>query len=68
MADSEHSIPGPVPALVQELIAQLRASAEKLQGLAVLEQVLGPIADWSRTWAKLEARLLNLGRNPEDTH
>jgi len=119
MSDAEHNTPGLVPGLVQELFGQMRAAAEKLEGLtglsgrlpaapgapplpgalsaaqltsirdsiaaqrrsiealqaqlsafdeqlAVLEQILGPIADWSRTWAELEARLLNLGRNPGD--
>jgi len=28
----------------------------------VLEQVLGPLAEWSGKWAELEQRLLNLGR------
>jgi hypothetical protein len=27
----------------------------------VLEQVLGPLAEWSGKWAELEQRLLNLG-------
>ncbi|HLK73912.1 MAG TPA: hypothetical protein VKU77_09730 [Streptosporangiaceae bacterium] len=119
MSDAEHNTPGLVPGLVQEFIGQMRAAAEKLEGLtglsgrlpaapggpplpgalsaaqltsirdsiaaqrrsiealqaqlsafdeqlAVLEQILGPIADWSRTWAELEGRLLNLGRNPGD--
>jgi hypothetical protein len=107
MSDAEHNTPGLVPGLVQEFIGQMRAAAEKLEGLtglsgrlpaapggpplpgalsaaqltsirdsiaaqrrsiealqaqlsafdeqlAVLEQILGPIADWSRTWAELE--------------
>ena len=61
---------------IRDSIAAQRRSIEALQAqlsafdeqLAVLEQILGPIADWSRTWADLEARLLNLGRNPEDSH
>jgi hypothetical protein len=122
MADAEHGTSGLVPGLVQEFIGQLRASTEKLEGLAgiaaprptapgampplpgalsaaqvasirdgiaaqrrsiealqaqltafdeqlaVLEQILGPIADWSRSWADLEGRLLNLGRSPQDPH
>lgn len=59
---------------IRDSIAAQRRSIEALQAqlsafdeqLAVLEQVLGPIADWSRSWAELEARLLNLGRNPGD--
>jgi hypothetical protein len=31
----------------------------------VLEQILGPLAQWSRAWADLEQRLLNMGRKPE---
>jgi hypothetical protein len=61
---------------IRDSIAAQRRSIEALQAqlsafdeqLAVLEQVLGPIADWSRSWAELEARLLNLGRNPGDVH
>jgi hypothetical protein len=33
--------------------------------LAVLEDILGPLAQWSRTWADLEQRLLNMGPGPE---
>jgi uncharacterized coiled-coil protein SlyX len=59
---------------IRDSIAAQRRSIEALQAqlsafdeqLAVLEQVLGPIADWSRTWAELEGRLLNLGRDPQD--
>ena len=43
------------------LTAQLSSFDEQL---AVLEQILGPLAEWSRTWAELEQRLLNLGRSP----
>ena len=46
---------------IEALQAQLSAFDEQL---AVLEQILGPIADWSRSWAELEGRLLNLGRDP----
>jgi hypothetical protein len=48
---------------IEALQAQLSAFDEQL---AVLEQILGPIADWSRTWAELERRLLNLGRSRGD--
>lgn len=47
---------------VQALQAQLSAFDEQL---AALEQILGPMAEWSRTWAEFEQRLLNLGRRPE---
>ena len=33
--------------------------------LAVMEQLLGPLAEWSRTWADLEGRLMNMGRKPQ---
>jgi hypothetical protein len=115
MADDEQSRSGPVPALAQEFIAQLRAVAEKTAGphparqaspgtpalpgglsaaqmasitdsiaaqrrsiealkaqlssfdeqLAMLEGILGPLAQWSKTWADLEQRLLNMGPRPE---
>ena len=118
MSDDEHSTSGMVPRLVQEFIAQLRASTERLEDLArlggrlpptpgayplpgalsaaqtkalaesisaqrlsikalkaqlssfdeqlaTLEQLLGPLAEWSRAWAGLEERLLNMGRKPE---
>ena len=31
----------------------------------MLEQILGPLAEWSRTWADLEQRLLNMNPRPE---
>ena len=47
-------------------IAALRAQLSSFdEQLAVLEQILSPLAEWSRTWAELEQRLLNLGRRPE---
>ena len=46
---------------VAALKAQLSSFDEQL---AVLEQILGPLAEWSRTWAELERRPLNLGRSP----
>lgn len=47
-------------------IAALKAQLSSFdEQLAVLEQILGPLAEWSRTWAELEQRLLNLGRRPE---
>jgi hypothetical protein len=118
MADDEQSTSGIVPGMVQEFIAQLRATTERLEDLAgfggrfpsvpsalplpgalsaaqmtsiansiaaqrrsiealkaqlssfdeqlaSMEQILGPLAEWSRTWADLEQRLLNMGRRPE---
>ena len=47
---------------VAALKAQLSSYDEQL---AVLEQILGPLAEWSRTWADLEQHLLNIGRRPQ---
>ena len=47
---------------IEALKAQLSAFDEQL---AVLEQILGPFAEWSRTWADLEKQLVNMRRNPE---
>jgi hypothetical protein len=47
---------------IEALKAQLSSFDEQL---AALEQILGPLAQWSTTWAELEKRLLNLGRGPE---
>lgn len=44
------------------LQAQLSAFDEQLE---VLEQILGPLVEWSSTWAGLEQRLLNMPRPPE---
>jgi hypothetical protein len=44
---------------IEALKAQLSAFDEQL---AVLENMLGPLAQWSSTWADLEQQLLNLGR------
>ena len=41
------------------LKAQLSSFDEQL---AVLENVLGPLAQWTSTWADLEQQLLNMGR------
>jgi hypothetical protein len=46
---------------IQALQTQLSAFDEQL---AVLEQVLGPFAQWSKTWADLERRILDLGLWP----
>ena len=58
---------------IAESIAAQRRSIEALKAqlssfdeqLAVMEQILGPLAEWSRTWSDLEERLLNMGRKPE---
>ena len=47
---------------IEALKAQLSSFDEQL---AVMEQILGPLAEWSRTWADLEKRLLNMGHRPE---
>ncbi len=46
---------------IAALKAQVSAYDEQL---ATLEQLLGPLTEWSRTWADLEQRLLNMGRRP----
>ena len=48
---------------IEALKAQLSSFDEQL---AVLEQILGPLAEWSRMWAELEQQLLNWGRRPAD--
>ena len=56
-------------ASIADSIAAQRRSIDALktqlssfdEQLAVLEQVLGPLAEWSGNWAELEQRLLNLG-------
>jgi hypothetical protein len=47
---------------IEALKAQLSSYDEQL---AVLEQILGPMAEWSRTWADLEQWLLNMDPRPE---
>jgi hypothetical protein len=48
---------------IEALKAQLSSFDEQL---AALEQILGPLAAWSSTWAELEQRLLNVRRGPQD--
>jgi len=48
---------------IEALKAQLSSFDEQL---AVLEQILGPLAEWSRTWAELEQRLLTVRRGQPD--
>jgi len=47
---------------IEALKAQLSSFDEQL---AALEQILGPLAQWSSTWAELEKRLLNTGHGPQ---
>lgn len=47
---------------IAALQSQLSSFDEQLD---VLEQMLGPLAQWSRSWADLEQRLLHMGRRPE---
>jgi hypothetical protein len=59
------SIPDSVAAQrrsIEALKAQLSAFDEQL---AVLEQILGPFAEWSRSWADLEKQLVNMRRSPQ---
>lgn len=44
---------------INALKAQLSSFDEQL---AVLERVLGPLAEWSSRWAEIEDRLLHMGR------
>jgi hypothetical protein len=46
---------------IEALKAQLSSFDEQL---AVLEQILSPLSEWSRTWAELEERLLKMSRGP----
>ena len=46
---------------IEALKAQLSSFDEQL---AVLEQIISPLTEWSRTWADVEERLLNLSRGP----
>jgi hypothetical protein len=58
---------------ITDSIAAQRRSIKTLQGqlstfdeqLAALENFLGPLAQWSRSWAEVEQRFLNPGRTPE---
>ena len=46
---------------IEALKAQLSSFDEQL---AVLEQILSPLTEWSRTWAELEQRLLKMSPGP----
>jgi hypothetical protein len=60
-------------ALITDSIAAQRRSIETLKAqlssydeqLELLEQALGPFAEWSKTWADFEQQLMNMGRGPE---
>ena len=41
--------------------AQLRVLDEQL---AMLEQILGPLAEWGKTWAQFEGLVMSARRNP----
>jgi hypothetical protein len=43
---------------IEGLISQLRAFDEQLE---VLERILGPLAEWSRTWADVERTMMPPG-------
>ncbi len=47
---------------IEALKAQLSSYDEQL---AVLEQLLGPLTEWSKTWADLEHRLLSMAPGRE---
>ena len=57
---------------IADSVAEQRRSVEALQAqlsafdenLALLEQALGPLAQWSKAWAEMEQRMLNLGGKP----
>jgi len=60
-----HSIASGVAAQrssIAALQAQLTAFDEQL---VLLEGILGPLAEWSRTWADFEGLVMNARRNPE---
>lgn len=46
---------------IEALKAQLSSFDEQL---AVLEQILSPLTEWSRAWAEVEERLLKMSRGP----
>src|SRR5215468_3269010 len=46
-------------------IEALKAQLSSFDGqLAVEEQILSPLTEWSRTWAEVEERLLKMSRGP----
>lgn len=71
-------LPGAISAAqltsIADSIAAQRRSIEALktqlssfdEQLAALEQLLGPLAEWSSMWAELEKRLLRAGHNPQE--
>lgn len=61
MASISESIAGQRRSIAA-LQAQLAAFDDQLE---MLEQILAPLAQWSRGWADLEQRVLSLGRRPQ---
>lgn len=61
MASISESISGQRRSIAA-LQSQLSAFDDQLE---MLEQILAPLAQWSRAWADLEQRMLNLGRRPQ---
>jgi hypothetical protein len=48
----------------RQSIAAMKAQLSSFdEQLAVLERVLGPLAEWSSKWAELEDRLIHVGRS-----
>jgi hypothetical protein len=47
---------------IEALKAQLSAFDEQL---ALLERILGPFAEWIRTWADVEEQMVTMQRRPE---
>src|ERR1700744_3052722 len=47
---------------IETLKTQLTAFDEQL---SVLEKLLGPLAQWGKSWARLERGLMNLGSRPK---
>jgi len=59
------AFPLPVPCRRRSIEA-LQAQLTAFDGqLAVLEQILSPLAEWSSTWAEFEQRLLSMGQRRE---
>jgi hypothetical protein len=71
------ALPGTLPAAqlasIANAIAAQRRSIDALKAqlsafdeqLAVLEQIIRPLAEWSRKWAELEERMLNIRPEPK---
>ncbi len=69
-------LPGALPAAQLKLIASSLASQRQSiaamqaqlrvfdEQLAMLEGILGPLAEWSKTWAEFEGLVMNVRRDP----